>query len=139
MKSSLALLIPVLALCSCSATSGRKALYYGLGAGAGGALSYGASDGDPLWTAAGTAAGIGLAAGANALQDKENEDAIKKGYTAGKGDAIKSHYWMLQAYQERNDAGGYGVTNTYDVIVPGGEDPEGIRRVPREATLRIVE
>ena len=68
--------IPLLALCSCSATNGRKALNYGLGAGAGTAAGYGLSAGDPLWTAAGTAGGIALAAGANALQDKENEEAV---------------------------------------------------------------
>jgi hypothetical protein len=139
MKSTILLILPLLALCSCSATGGRKALNYGLGAGAGTAAGYGLSDGDPLWTAAGAVGGIALAAGANALQDKENEEAVMKGYTAGKVDAIKSHYWMLQANQERNDAGGYGVTNTYDVVVPGGVDPEGIRRVPRHATIRIVE
>src|SRR5690606_5262687 len=75
MKSIL-LLFPLLALCSCSATSGRKALNYGLGAGAGTATGYGLSDGDPLWTAAGAVGGIALAAGANALQDKENEEAV---------------------------------------------------------------
>jgi hypothetical protein len=138
MKPSTFLFIPLLTLCSCSATNGRKALNYGLGAGAGTAAGYSLSDGDPLWTAAGAAGGIALAAGANELQDKENDEAVMRGYTAGKVDAIKSHYWMLQANQDR-DGCGYGVTNTYDVVVPGGIDPEGIRRVPRQATIRIIE
>lgn len=123
---------------SCSTTATREAATYGLGAAGGGGLGYAASDGDPLWTGVGTAAGIGVAALSNNSADREINAATETGYIKGQGDATRQHYWMLQAMQDRQAAGA-GTTNTYDVTVPAAVDDFGVRTVSRRATIRIDE
>jgi len=123
---------------SCSSTTTREASTYGLGAVGGGGLGYAATDGDPLWTGVGTAAGIGVAALANKSADKEVIAAQETGYVKGQGDATRQHYWMLQSLQDRNPPGG-GTTNTYDVTVPTAVDDFGVKTVSRRATIRIDE
>ena len=127
-----------LTMVSCSSTSSRKAALYGTGGLAGGAIGNALSDDDPLWTAAGTAAGIGVAALGNNAADKEVEAAKAVGYAHGQGDATRQHYWMLQSLQE-NRNGSYGVQNTYDVTIPANTDEFGVKTVARQATVRIVE
>lgn len=131
------ILVVCLPLCACS--TARKLGTYGVGAAAGTAAGHYFSDGDPLWTAAGALGGTVLAAGANAMGDTEVKRAKEEGYAAGQGDAIRQHYWMLQSQQQASQNRDYGTENTYDITVPGSIDAYGVRRVPRDATLRIVE
>lgn len=131
---SFCLLVP---LCSCG--TARKGLTYVAGAGAGAAAGYHFSDGDPLWTAAGTVGGTALAAGANALGDAEVKQAKDEGYAAGQGDAIRQHYWMLQRNQQSASEASTGTENTYNITIPPSLDAYGVKRVGREATVRIIE
>lgn len=128
-------LLPILPSCA----TARKGLTYIAGAGAGAAAGYHFSDGDPLWTAAGAVGGTALAAGANALGDAEVRKAKDEGYAAGQGDAIRQHYWMLQRNQQNSREAEYGTENTYNITIPGGTDAYGVRRVGRDATVRIIE
>jgi hypothetical protein len=101
-------------------------------------LAHELSDGDPLITAAGTAAGIGLAAVGNHFGDKEASTAEEKGYNRGQGDATKQHYWMLQS-MEHAKAREYGTENSYELTIPAAEDVHGVQTVARRATVRLVE
>ncbi len=123
---------------SCSTTAARESALYGTGAIGGGALGYTLSDGDPLWTAAGTAGGIALGGLGNKLANKEIATAKGEGYALGQGDATRQHYWMLQSLQEGKNRE-YGVTNTYDLTIPASEDDFGVKTVSRRATVRITE
>jgi type IV secretion system protein TrbE len=123
---------------SCSPTAARESALYGTGAIGGGALGYGLSDGNPLWTAAGTAGGIALAGAGNKLASKEVATAKSDGYALGQGDATRQHYWMLQSLQQSKNRD-YGVTNTYDLTIPASEDAFGVKTVSRKATVRITE
>lgn len=120
-------------------TTARKGLTYLAGAGAGAATGHHFSDGDPLWTAAGVVGGTALAAGANALGDAETKKAKEEGYAAGQGDAVRQHYWMLQRNQQNSRDSEYGTENTYNITIPPGTDIYGVRRVARDATVRIIE
>ncbi|MES2704987.1 MAG: hypothetical protein V4726_00130 [Verrucomicrobiota bacterium] len=122
-----------------SCATARKGLTYVAGAGAGAAAGYHFSDGDPLWTAAGAVGGTALAAGANALGDAEVQKAKDEGYAAGQGDAVRQHYWMLQRNQQNSREAEYGTENTYNITIPPGTDAYGVRRVARDATVRIIE
>lgn len=128
-------LLPALSSC----TTARKGLTYIAGAGAGAAAGYHFSDGDPFWTAGGAVGGTALAAGANALGDAEVKKAKDEGYAAGQGDAVRQHYWMLQRNQQSSSESEYGTENTYNITIPPGIDAYGVRRVSRDATVRIIE
>lgn len=123
-------------MASCSGL--QKGATIGATATAGGLGAYEASDGDPLWTAAGTLGGAALGVGINAMADKNAEKQASAEYARAQNDSIKQHYWMLQNYQEHYEDGG-GVTNTYEVVVPGNKDLYGVQTVPRQATIRVVE
>lgn len=139
-RASLLLLSAIVSggLMSCSATNTRKGAVYAAGAAGGGLLAHELSDGDPLITAAGTAAGIGLAAVGNHFGDKEISTAEEEGYNRGQGDAVKQHYWMLQSLEDAK-ARQYGTENSYDLTIPAAEDAHGVRTVARHATVRLVE
>jgi hypothetical protein len=123
---------------ACSASGVRKGTTYAAGAAGGGLLAHELSDGDPLITAAGTVAGIGLAAVGNHFGDKEAITAEEKGYHRGQGDATKQHYWMLQS-MEHAKAREYGIENSYELTIPAAEDVHGVQTVARRATVRLVE
>lgn len=123
-------------MASCSAL--QKGATVGATATAGGLGAYELSDGDPLWTAAGTLGGAALGVGINAMADKNADKEASAAYAKGQNDSIKQHYWMLQNYQEHYEDGG-GVTNTYEVVVPANKDLYGVQTVPRQATIRVVE
>ncbi|RYD26647.1 MAG: hypothetical protein EOP86_25665 [Verrucomicrobiaceae bacterium] len=125
-------------LISCSATNARKGAVYAAGAAGGGLLANQLSDGDPLITAAGTAAGIGLAAVGNLLGDREVKAAREEGYHQGQGDAVRQHYWMLQSLEDAK-ARRYGIENSYELTIPAAEDAHGVRTVARQATVRLIE
>lgn len=129
-------LFVIISTSACSTV--RRGAIYATGAAAGTAAGYYYGDKDPLWTAGGALIGTGVAAIGNGVADHEVKQAEEKGYERGNGDAIKRHYWMLQANQQRNTEQS-GVTNTYDVTVPGTRDAYGTSTMSRTATIRIVE
>lgn len=123
-------------MASCAAL--QKGATVGIGATAGALGAYEATDGNPLWTAAGAIGGAAVGVGVNALADANTNKEASAAYAKSQNDSIKQHYWMLQNYQEHYTDGG-GVTNTYEVLVPANKDLYGVKTVPREATIRIVE
>lgn len=107
--------------------------------GAGAAVGYAASNGNPLWTGVGAAGGLAAGAGINAYNDSTKKKEYQEGYTKGQADSIKQHYWMLQAQQERTENDAVGSQKYYSVTIPAHKDEDGVLRTARNITIPIVE
>src|SRR5688572_1287817 len=84
----------LIAGCSSTRAVGDMAL------GAGGAfLGHELSDGNPVATAAGAAAGVLVSEGLHYAAKKESQKAFVAGYDKGKSDAVKQQYWLYVSLQ----------------------------------------
>lgn len=68
------------------------------------------SDGNPLATAGGAAAGVLVGEGVHAWKTKRDHDAYQRGFVKGRSDGVKQLYWNLQAEQRH--------TNTFEAATP---------------------
>ncbi len=83
---------------------------------AGGALvGHKLSDGNPLATAAGAVAGVGISESVYALKTKGERKALEQGFTKGRSDGIKEIYWNLQEEQRNRPA----IPQIFEVNVSG--------------------
>lgn len=103
-RFTLALLsLGALALTGC-ATLGGPAADLGL-ASAGGVAGYHLSDHKGVGAAAGAAAGYAASRFTQSQVKQETRDAEQRGYDRAMNQAVKQHYWMIQAQQrDREDA-----------------------------------
>jgi hypothetical protein len=131
----------VLWLGGCSAVPAhvQRAGWTALGAGAGGAVAYGASDRNPLATLGGAAIG---AAGTQVVlgpDRRTREEGFDDGYIQGQSDAIKRQYFLRQAAEaEPIRTENEGQVAYY--VVPGPEvTVDGRKLEPHHVTVRVVE
>lgn len=83
---------------------------------AGGALVvHKLSDGNPVATAAGAVAGVGISESVYALKTKGERRALEQGLVKGRSDGIKEIYWNLQEEQRNRPGSG----ENFEVNVPG--------------------
>lgn len=136
---ALSLLLVGLTGCSAVAPHVQRAGWTALGAGAGGAVGYAASDKDPLTTLAGAVIG---GAGAQVVlgPDRRTREAgFDEGYVHGQSDAIKRQYFLRQASEAeplRSETEGQVAYYT----VPGPEvTVDGRKLEPHHVTVRVVE
>ena len=105
--------------------------------GAGGALlGHELSDGDPLATAGGAAAGVLLSEGLHYAARKENQKAFSAGYDKGKSDAVKQQYWLYVSLQRQRDR--TSSVRLYPVQLPE-QRIDGVIFQPTTKYLRIEE
>ena len=107
--------------------------------GAGAAVGYVASKGNPVWTGVGAAGGLGAGAAINAYNKSSKKKEYQEGYDKGQADSIKQHYWMLQSQQERTENDAVGAQKYYSVTVPAHKDDDGVLRTARNITIPVVE
>ncbi|MCP5523233.1 MAG: hypothetical protein H7A46_16990 [Verrucomicrobiales bacterium] len=130
MKRTCLFLLLLLAGCG---SVGRPLTGAALGAG-GAYLGHRLSDGDPLATAGGAAAGILASEGAHALAAAQKDKAFVSGYNLGRSDGVKDLYWHLQDQQRAADA-----APSYlfpEVTIPAHSE-NGVLLEPSTRTLRI--
>src|SRR5687768_3013134 len=105
--------------------------------GAGGAfLGHELSDGSPLATAGGAAAGVLISEGLHYAAKKETQKAFAAGYDKGKSDAVKQQYWLyvsLQHQQHRPSS-----VRLYPVPLPE-QRIDGVIFQPTTKYIRIEE
>jgi hypothetical protein len=121
----------LLLLTGCASQVGTDAI----GAGIGGAGAYALSDGNPLSTAAGAAAGIAVSEIAGAGARKNDATIARNNYDRGKSDAVKQQYWIIQNKQAKPQP--ERRTVRYEIPVPS-TDPN-INTVPNTRVLRVEE
>lgn len=108
----LILLLPCL-LAGCASLT-RPLTDATLGA-AGAWIGHELSDGNPLATAGGAAAGVLVGEGVHAWKSKRDQDSYERGFIKGRSDGVKQLYWnVLQAGQRRP----LGSTNTFEAAAP---------------------
>lgn len=105
--------------------------------GAGGAYAgYELSNGNPIATAGGAAAGVLLSEGFQAWKSRSEKNAYSDGYTRGSGDSVKTLYWHLQDQQRtKADRESYRL---FEVVIPEHWENE-ILLEPTRRTIRIQE
>lgn len=138
------IIIPLmLALVSgCSSNPGRDAADAAIigGAGAGGAaLAYELSDGDPVWTAAGAAAGTVGALAYTAAQRKSEQTAFDAGYDRGLSDAARRNYWQWQNMQKAIEKPEDQPEIRYYEFTGEEITPDGRKLRPHTVTVPIIE
>ena len=74
------------------------------------------SDGNPLATAGGAAAGVLVGEGILAWKSKRELDSYQRGFVKGRSDGIKQLYWNLQAEQRHP----ISATNTFEAAPEPG-------------------
>jgi hypothetical protein len=86
---------------------------------AGGALAgHKLSNGDPLATTGGAAAGVLVSEGIHAWKNRCEQRAYTQGFQKGRSDGVKQLYWNLQA-EQRNPP---GPARAFEVRVPAHRD-----------------
>lgn len=103
LQSTILFTVSVVCLAGCASGPASHFLMSAGGAGAGAAIGSLASDGDPAITALSAVAGAGLGEVVNQMQTKAVSNGFKNGYTAGRADAVKAQYWMMQRQQRPQD------------------------------------
>jgi outer membrane lipoprotein SlyB len=126
------LALPVL-LCGCAAT--RPFADIGAAA-AGGYIGNELSDGDPIATAAGAAAGVVASEALHYAAKKQSEKAYANGYDKGRSDAVKQQYWLYVAQQRARNR--EGQVRLYEVQLPE-QTIDGVTFKPTTKYLRIEE
>lgn len=126
------LILPAL-LCGCAAT--RPFADIGAAA-AGGYIGNELSDGDPIATAAGAAAGVVASEALHHAARKQSEKAYANGYDKGRSDAVKQQYWLYVAQQRARDR--EGQVRLYEVQLPE-QTIDGVTFKPTTKYLRIEE
>ena len=120
-------------LTGCSST--RAISDVALGAG-GAAIGAHFSDGAPMATAGGAAAGVLLSEGLHYAAKKESQKAYASGYDKGKSDAVKQQYWLYVSLQrQRNHV---GTVRLYPVQLPE-QRFDGVTFQPATKYIRIEE
>ena len=105
--------------------------------GAGGAfLGHELSDGSPLATAGGAAAGVLISEGLHYAAKKESQKAFVAGYDKGKGDAVKQQYWLYVSLQRQRDRA--STVRLYPVQLPE-QRIDGVIFQPTTKYIRIEE
>ena len=105
--------------------------------GAGGAyLGHEISNGDPLVTAAGAAAGVVVSETLHYAARKQAEKAYATGYDKGKSDAVKQQYWLYVSMQKQRNQ--VGSVRLYPVKLPE-QRIDGVTFQPSTKFLRIEE
>lgn len=128
---SLALIVGLFAGCAATRPIGDVAL------GAGGAyLGHELSDGDPLMTAAGAAAGVIVNETLHYAARKQADKAYASGYDKGKSDAVKQQYWLYVSMQKQRN--GAGSVRLYPVQLPE-QRVDGVIFQPSTKLIRIEE
>lgn len=125
---------------SCGNTGvGTRAFYDASGAAVGGALANQLSDGDPLLTAAGAAAGVGVAEIAQSASKGYAARQAQLGYEKGTGDNTKDLYWATQRRDQLFDRKVPERTRRtlYEVEVENTE--EGVDKDPQTILIPIEE
>jgi len=120
-------------LSGCSST--RAVSDMALGAG-GAIIGHELSDGDPLATAGGAAAGVLLSEGLHYAAKKESQKAYATGYDKGKSDAVKQQYWLYVSLQRQRNR--VGTVRLYPVQLPE-QRIDGVTFQPSTKYLRIEE
>ena len=128
----LPLALPLL-LCGCAAT--RPIADIGAAA-AGGYIGTELSDGDPIATAAGAAAGVVASEALHYAAKKQSEKAYANGYDKGRSDAVKQQYWLYVAQQRARNR--EGQVRLYEVQLPE-QTIDGVTFKPTTKYLRIEE
>lgn len=127
----LAVIIGVFTGCIATRPIGDVAL------GAGGAyIGHELSDGDPLMTAAGAAAGVIVNETLHYAAKKQADKAYASGYDKGKSDAVKQQYWLYVAMQKQRN--GAGSVRLYPVQLPE-QRVDGVTFLPSTKLIRIEE
>ena len=116
MRNVIVLAFLSLILSGC-ARIGRPLTDASLGAG-GALLGHELSDGNPLATAGGAAAGVLLGEGIHAWKNRNEQRAYTRGFEKGRSDGVKQLYWNLQDLQ-RNPT---GPAREFEVVVPEHRD-----------------
>ena len=105
--------------------------------GAGGAfVGNQVSNGSPLATAGGAAAGVLLSEGIHFAAGKESQKAFAAGYDKGKSDAVKQQYWLYVSLQRQRDRA--TTVRLYPVQLPE-QRIDGVIFQPTTKFLRIEE
>lgn len=134
-KTFVALLSAFGAMVMTGCSSTRAVSDMALGAG-GAFLGHELSDGSPVATAAGAAAGVLVSEGLHYAAKKENQKAYAAGYDKGKSDAVKQQYWLyvsLQRQQPRSSS-----FRLYPVQLPE-QRIDGVIFQPTTKYIRIEE
>jgi len=101
--------------------------------GAGGAiLGHELSDGSPLATAGGAAAGVLVSEGLHYAAKKESQKAYGAGYDKGKSDAVKQQYWLYVSLQRQRNR--VSTVRLYPVQLP----EQRIDGVTFQATTKYI-
>ena len=130
---TLASALAAVLITGCSST--RAVSDMALGAG-GAILGHELSDGSPLATAGGAAAGVLLSEGLHYAARKENQKAFAAGYDKGKSDAVKQQYWLYVSLQRQRDRA--STVRLYPVQLPE-QRIDGVIFQPTTKYLRIEE
>jgi hypothetical protein len=105
--------------------------------GAGGAfLGHELSDGSPVATAVGAAAGVLVSEGLHYAAKKESQKAFVAGYDKGKSDAVKQQYWLYVSLQRPSAR--MSSVRLYPVRLPE-QRIDGVTFQPSTKYLRIEE
>ncbi|HRZ55292.1 MAG TPA: hypothetical protein P5525_07535 [Candidatus Paceibacterota bacterium] len=103
LQSTILFIVSVVSLAGCASGPASHFLMSAGGAGVGAAIGSLASDGNPAITALSAVAGAGLGEVVNQTQTKAASKEFTNGYNAGRADAVKAQYWMLQRQQRPQD------------------------------------
>ena len=131
---SLFLMVSLLTLAGCNSLPEVGTVAAG-GAG-GAALAHELSDGDLGWTALGAAAGSLAGMGAAHLIEENEREAYQAGYDAGRNQAVKQQYWMLQNQQRESSLGNTDDTAVWVPITLPEEEVDGVRLAERTIYIR---
>jgi hypothetical protein len=105
--------------------------------GAGGAiLGHELSDGSPLATAGGAAAGVLVSEGLHYAAKKQSQKAYTTGYDKGKSDAVKQQYWLYVSLRRQRNR--VSTVRLYPVQLPE-QRIDGVTFQPATKYIRIEE
>ncbi|MBL9207345.1 MAG: hypothetical protein JNN01_19855 [Opitutaceae bacterium] len=129
-----ALGLSALALAGCG-TVGGAAADLGL-AGAGGVAGYHLSDHKVGGAAAGAVVGYAASRIAQSHVKKEISEAEQRGYDRAMNQAVKQHYWAIQAQQRSRESGDEPEARLVPVIIPE-TTLNGVTTTARVEYLRV--